>query len=226
MILSYQAQQLPKDTSMKPIYCKLIGIHGHAGVGKDTLADYIREKYENTWKLAFAGPLKKACVELFGLSIENFNDPDLKEVPATYWNISPRQMAQFFGTQMVRENIHHLTGGMPGDFWIRRMIGTLNGDLDSIEYDEEDTVLIPDVRFQNEYDWIISQGGIIIHITRPDCNGAVGIPNHASESGISFTQAERTYLICNNSTPGAMFAEAEKILLHAKIYPLNDPDNF
>ena len=40
-------------TSMTQVPCLLIGIHGHAGAGKDTVAEYAHEKYESTWIEAF-----------------------------------------------------------------------------------------------------------------------------------------------------------------------------
>ena len=86
-----------------PVACKLIGICGHAGSGKDTVADYIRHAHDNTWKLAFAKPLKEAAAILFGIPLDAFTETDWKEVPDAYWDLTPRAAAQFFGTEMVRE---------------------------------------------------------------------------------------------------------------------------
>ena len=101
---------------------KLIGIHGHAGVGKDTVADYLG-RYQNVYKEAFADPLKRACAAAFGVPLEWFYDRELKE-QKLFWGVTPRQTAQFVGTEMFRETIHKLTGGgTPKDFlpshWIR-----------------------------------------------------------------------------------------------------------
>ena len=104
------------------VQCKLIGLTGHAGVGKDTVRSYLHKKYPNTWGLAFADSLKEAAAQLFGIPLDHFYDSQVKEVTNPYWNVSPRQIAQFFGTEMVRDHLHKLLPEMAaGDFWIHRM---------------------------------------------------------------------------------------------------------
>lgn len=211
----------------KTVACKLIGIHGHAGTGKDTVADYIREKYDNTWKLPFAGPLKEACAAMFGVMIDEFYDHKVKELTHPAWGISPRQMAQFFGTEMVRETIGKLLPNVGQNFWIAHMEKLLCGELNGATYDSDDVVIIPDVRFQNEADWIWRNGGIIIHLTRPGADGKVGISSHASEAGIAFSSCpECSYRIENNRTLEELYESVETILTHAKIYPYSNPDSF
>lgn len=212
--------------SYPTVSCKLIGIHGHAGSGKDTVADYIRFTRENTWKIPFARALKEACVRLFGMPLESFHELELKEAVHPYWNISPRQAAQFFGTEMVRETLPRLLPTIGSNFWIHRLAMTLNGLDESMPYDSDDVVVIPDVRFQNEYDWIIANGGIIIHLTRPGADGIVGIPSHASEAGILHTCPERTYPLSNQGSLDDLHAKVEDILTEANVYPFDNPDSF
>lgn len=209
-----------------PVACKLIGICGHAGSGKDTVADYIRHAHDDTWKLAFAKPLKIAAAILFGIPLDAFTETDWKEVPDVYWNLTPRAAAQFFGTEMVRETAGKLIPGIGPDFWIHRLIMTLTGADESCVYTEDDVVIIPDVRFQNEYDWIIDQGGIIIHLTRPGADGTVGIPSHQSEAGILHTTPARTYPLSNNGTVEELYAHVDSIIATANIYPFDDSDSF
>lgn len=161
----------------------LIGITGHAGAGKDTVAEFLLATYANHYRYAFADPLKEAAAVAFGIPLQWFNSTSLKEVPHPNWNISPRKIAQFFGTELFRERIYQLLPSIESDFWVQRMIIRLNNQYvpeDEGTLGAGDTVVIPDVRFQNEYDWIISQGGIIIHLTRPGADGNIGIPGHAS----------------------------------------------
>ena len=209
-----------------PVACKLIGICGHAGSGKDTVTNYICTNHENTWKLAFATPLKKAAATLFGFPLDAFNDPKWKEVPEDYWGVSPRQIAQFFGTEMVRETVDKLIPGIGPDFWIHRLIMTLNGADESMDYTEDDVAVISDVRFQNEYDWIIDQGGIIIHLTRPGADGTVGIPSHQSEAGIVNMAPLRTYELYNLGTLEELYAKVDKIIDEANVYPFSNSDSF
>lgn len=190
---------------------QLIGVSGNSGVGKDTVASYLHGAYEKVYTEHFADPLKKACSEAFGLPLEFFNDPDLKEETNGVWEVSPRMIAQFFGTELFRDNIWKLLPNDQQDFWVRRMQGKISGTLlldGEGEYVPGDTVVIPDVRFQNEYDYITSHGGIIIHLTRPGRSGKVGIPEHASEAGFKLTKPEVTYEV-NNS--GNIFELHDKI---------------
>lgn len=203
---------------------QLIGISGHAGVGKDTVADYIRRSYESIYTERFADPLKKACSEAFGLPVEFFNNPDLKEEVNGFWDVSPRMIAQFVGTELFREHIWKLLPSDAQNFWVRRMQGRISGEIlldGDGEYAPGDTVVIPDVRFQNEYDYITSFGGIIIHLTRPGRSGKVGIPSHPSEAGFQFTKPEVTYEVENSGTIFELHDKIDAVLEKSELifYP-------
>lgn len=210
----------------KTVACKLIGICGHARSGKDSVGAHLCKTHDNTYKLAFAGALKSAAAQMFGIPEDNFYDDVFKERADEFWGISPRQMAQFFGTEMVRETLPKLIPTIGADFWVHRMVHHLNGQGESCLYDEDDVVVITDVRFQNEYDWIISQGGIIIHLTRAGADGTVGIQGHASEAGIQFTSPDQTYLLVNESTLEDLYAKVDGIITLANIYPFSNPNAF
>jgi hypothetical protein len=138
---------------------QLIGIYGRAGSGKDTIAEYLYTHFKNVYSKAFAEPLKAAAAIAFGIDPDIFNNRAFKEQTNPFWGVSPRQIAQFFGTEMFRDTAPKLLGVEMGtNFWIHRLEGQLNGDLytyEEGEYCDGDTVVIPDVRFQNEYDWIM-----------------------------------------------------------------------
>lgn len=195
---------------------KLIGIHGHAGVGKDTIGAYLYATYQNVYGESFAGPLKDACSEAFGIDREEFDDQALKNVINEYWGVSPRMIAQFVGTEMFRNIIHSLlVMPMGGEFWIKRLAGRLTGALNEYKnapYTPGDCVVISDVRFQNEYDWIIANEGIVIHVTRPGYTGNVGIQGHASEAGISFHTPEATFHVDNSGTLDSLYAQVDTII--------------
>ena len=208
---------------------KLIGIRGKAGSGKSAIATYLHNTRPNTWTEAFADPLKQVASLLFGIPIDYFNDRDFKEVPFNFWGISPRQVVQFVGTEMVRDTLYKLLPEVENNFWVARMVGRLAGELDNMEYTKDDVVVIPDVRFQNEYNWVLAQGGIIIHLTRPGADGIVGIPSHQSEHGIGFTHTtERNWIIENTGSLDDLYANVDKAVSHYSIYPLTltNPDSF
>lgn len=182
---------------------KLVGIHGKAGSGKDTVARFLTDTFKNCYATAFASSLKKSAAEAFGISYNDFDDRDLKETINPNWGLSPRQIAQFFGTEIFRETIQQLNPDIGRDFWIKRLALRLNNTLlpeNEGEYDSGDMMVISDVRFQNEYDWVISNQGIIIHLTRQGADGNIGILGHASELDINLHNKERTYTCENNGT--------------------------
>lgn len=89
-------------------------------------------------------------------------------------HVSPREVYQLFGTEMMRECVSD-------SFWT---------DIAPTE-----NVIITDVRFNNEVTWLKSNGGILIDVQRP--NNQVSVASHASEAG---TGVEGDYVIVNDGT--------------------------
>lgn len=197
---------------------RLIGIHGHAGVGKDTIGAYLYATYQNVYGESFAGPLKDACSEAFGIDREEFDDQALKNVINEYWGVSPRMIAQFVGTELFRQGITHYGLQLKQssqEFWVHRLAGRLTGALNEYKnapYTPGDCVVISDVRFQNEYDWIIANEGIVLHVVRPGYTGNVGIQGHASEADISFHTPEATFYVDNSGTLDSLYAQVDTII--------------
>jgi len=186
----------------------LIGIHGHAGVGKDTAAAWLQQTYEKVYGESFAAPLKTACAAAFGIPRKWFDDRTKKE-EETWYGKSPRALAQYVGTEIFRTHF-------PGH-WIKLLQARLTGisapPPGEGYYEKGDTVIITDERFQDEADWIISNGGVLIEIHRADCTGAVGIPGHASEAGIDISNFGPSYYpIVNNGTLEEFYATLEEVI--------------
>ena len=142
---------------------KLIGICGKARSGKDTAADYIVEECGFN-KYSMADPIRR-MLDSIGVD-PSFN----KEDPTDRFGKSPRQMMQTLGTEWMRNTVNE-------DGWL---------NLAKIEYElclrESDFygLVIPDIRFENEAEWI-RQNGLLIRIVRPD---AMEVASHSSENGI------------------------------------------
>jgi hypothetical protein len=210
---------------------QLIGITGHSGVGKDTVTDHILETYINCYELSFAAALKAGCSEIFGVDLGDFYMSERKEESNSFWNASPRKIAQYVGSEFFRDRIAQLIPWIGQDFWVQRMIGTLNrklnwpGEYERSELDPEDTVIIPDVRFQNEYNFITSNGGIVIELQRAGCEGNVGIIGHQSERGVqSYTHPERTYTIYNDSTIEDLQRKIDELIEASPFIQLYTPE--
>jgi hypothetical protein len=187
---------------------QLIGIAGHAGAGKDTAARAIKYYIEHEALaniapkveiISFAGPLKHACAHLFGFPSSDFNDQVLKNTKVEFWGMSPRETAQFVGTEMFRK--------WKPNFWISRM----QHEIDKYHRNYTTHLIIPDVRFQEEYAWIIANGGVIIYISRPEADGKVGIENHSSEAGFHIHSEDiakgKIHTVRNNFSNAVDFKE-------------------
>jgi len=175
----------------------IIGVAGKARSGKDTFAEHMKLKYDYT-QLAFADPLKEACAKVIDVPVENFYDADKKEIVDDFWGISPREMAQKFGTESMRHVFFD-------DFWIRLMEKQLN------KYND---VVISDVRFENEASWIREQGGIVVHIQRNSLGEGV-VRQHASENGIDVHSKD--IIFCNDSSIDDFRTNIELVLTLNKI---------
>lgn len=169
---------------------KLIGITGKARSGKDTAGKFLIDTYEY-YRFAFADPLKKACAEMFGIPLNHFYDDDLKELVNPFWGISPRVMAQKLGTDCGREIFFD-------DIWIRRA---------EMELKNHKYVVITDVRFENEAEFIRSNGGVLIHIQR---DGAQQVNAHKSENGVAV--ADTDYTVFNNWSIDKLYESIDVVL--------------
>jgi hypothetical protein len=160
-----------QDNHHKERMTVLIGLIGLKQSGKDTFADYLVDKH-HFQKLAFAEPVKKLCHTMFLLSEEQLNDPVLKEQVDPRWGLSPRQMMQKVGTDMVRQM-------WDDDFWVKHMDMRLRKIVDK--------VVVSDVRFPNEAQWIRDKGGLLVRI---DDGREQSSDAHSSETSQSAIQED------------------------------------
>lgn len=164
----------------------LIGIHGHAGVGKDTLAKSLENNFDCV-KLAFAGKLKEACDVLFGIRHWYYEEyPSFKNLPLDFWGKSPREIWQLFGTEAMRKTFGD-------DIWLKIM------EVELRQYPNKN-IVISDCRFKNEVEFILEKGGYIIHLTRNGFSGKVGVPEHESEREFILPKGKNIITIDNSGT--------------------------
>lgn len=157
---------------------KLVGITGFAGTGKDTIANYLKECYTDQFRsIAFADPIRTAMKAIFGWDDSYFAHPKKNEIDPRY-GISPRKAMQTLGTEWGRNLINT-------DLWLM-IAGEKAKEYLTWGYD----VLITDVRFENEANWVRTNGGVIWHVLRDGVQGAGTESKHASESGIVFVSGD------------------------------------
>lgn len=149
----------------------LIGIHGRAGVGKDLAAAILIGAYGGR-RFAFADPVREIAAKLFDLDVIDFDTQEKKALVDDRWNMSRRTMLQFVGTELVRQNLSDR-------HWIKLLHLRRQHMMHITNH------YITDCRFQNEIDYVVQQGGYILHIAS-DSRSAIKYGSseaaHASES--------------------------------------------
>lgn len=138
----------------------VIGIAGQAGAGKDTAAKWFIER--GYGRSGFADPIKFMLNRALGWTMEDWEDREWKEqcnvdayrpfMEFPSGRASPRFLAQWLGTEVVRNNF-----GPDAwvNVWKQRWHDT-----------GQPRVVVADVRFQNEVDAIHKLGGVVIRVTR------------------------------------------------------------
>ncbi len=130
--------------------CKIIGIAGNKGEGKDTCAVCMREYYESLGLkvkiLHFADSIKHGLSTMLNVDTSVFFDQNLKEKPLLGFDKvnTPRYTMQYVGTQVFQK----LFGK---NVWCN----SLYNQITTQRYTElYDVILIPDVRFSSEVKFI------------------------------------------------------------------------
>ena len=138
----------------------IIGLVGYIGSGKGTVADTLVRNHQYH-KFAFADALKDAVATIFtwprGLLEGDSNaSRAFRERVDVWWSnklgyeVTPRLILQKMGTEACRH-------GIADNIWIAALEKRMQG------YDD---VVISDVRFPNEIDFIRSAGGVIVRVKR------------------------------------------------------------
>ena len=171
----------------------LIGLTGPAQSGKDTAAQHLRARH-GFRQIAFADPLRAMLMAAFALTSADF-EPGRKEEVLPEVGKSPRQLMQSLGTEWGRQLVHP-------DVWVRLAEDTILAECVT----NGRSVVVSDVRMENEADMIRKRGGIVIHLHR------IHAPR-GSERGIAVHGGDIE--VFNNGRPEAMFEQLDAIVLAA-----------
>tara|TARA_Y200000002_G_C22393435_1_gene542520 strand:- start:92 stop:667 length:576 start_codon:yes stop_codon:yes gene_type:complete len=143
----------------------IIGLVGKKNVGKDLVASFFESN--DFIKLTFASTLKEAVKILFNWSDKQVNDD--KEIIDPNWNITPREILQLLGTEFLRfklddklsKEIEFKGNKKDFSFHIKDLF------LRNIKlFNEDKNIVISDVRFIEEYNFIKWLGGKTVKINR------------------------------------------------------------
>lgn len=168
----------------------IIGLTGLPRSGKDTAAEWFtRRGYA---RRQFSAPLKEAAAILLQRPVSQmYGEHGFdREVVMPEWGFSVRWFLQRFGTECLRDQICT-------DFWIQRM----TRDIDSIY---PASVVITDLRFDNEAEFVRKRGGIIIDVRRPEITGST----HASDKGVTPDE-----IVFNDETVDVLHERIGRVML-------------
>lgn len=139
----------------------IIGITGRKRSGKDTVAAYLRDRYEYV-RYQMASPLKKAVCALYGWDSDVVEDGPEKEAIDPEYGISPRQAMQFMGFELNKE----LSSRFP-DYEKQTGIYLYVKRMEQFaDAHPSINIVIPDIRMPYEVAAIHARGGKVIRVTR------------------------------------------------------------
>lgn len=207
------APQIPKPAPKSLGNFVLVGLVGKARSGKDTVADYLVAKrgdeFKELWadKVALADAVKKTASYVFDVALENFYNGE-KEQIQSHVNASPRQLAQFLGTESFRDIFGEWV-------WVAYLHRKIRNSLTVA-----DAVVVTDMRFENEVRWICEQGGIVVYIEREaapevSAHSSENIPSYETVEDLVVTYGGSCIYVSNNGSIQDLYATIE-----ARLVPL------
>jgi hypothetical protein len=214
---------------------KMIGLAGPAGVGKDTIADYLVDTYNFT-KFSFSDMLYEEVAVAFGIGKEALYDRATKERPSAalqYWcckdktfqNLmfhllkeqgvefpmdhwcSPRWVLQRWGTDYRRKQ--------DPEYWIKRADQFVQAYSAVAAEDQDFTgagLVNCSVRFPNERAFIAKYNGEVWHVRRPGWGDLMGVAEktYVAEQGLPVEPEDKE--ITNGHTIGALYTATSLLL--------------
>lgn len=179
----------------------LIGLHGKARVGKDTVAKHLIAKH-NLLRYGPSVRVKLTTAAMFDFPVEYLDDDNMKDQMDPFWQMTYRQMAQKVGKESSRDVFGD-------DIWMRHVERTLQ-NLD----DDVTGIILPDIRYESEVTWIKAHGGEVMYIIRESAPKITGFEGHDGERGLPIELAN--YIIYNDSTIGGMLEQADQLFKYTR----------
>lgn len=177
----------------------VVGVCGKGGSGKDTIANHMVENH-NFHRVAAADAMKEDLCKYLDMdlnTLEEFKNvelmlTDIRHKPnvPTYREVglfSIRRFLQLYGMDM-RYRV--------GDtYWLERSIKDKVKELGT---NGQTNIVVSDVRFEIEFDWIKDNGGDVIYV-----DGRTGLTEnqskHVSEDFVNTTAIDKCDAIIDNS---------------------------
>lgn len=138
---------------------RYLGLSSHIGGGKDYVASYLQKTLERKIEIVkFATKMTEVVGAILGIGdLSLFQDRSWKELKQFVWNkgtsgsylVSARDVQKMIGTDIMRNLVDD-------DIWVNAF---------GKQYNDPDTLyIISDLRFQNEFDFVQANNGIVVFI--------------------------------------------------------------
>jgi len=169
---------------------KKIGLAGKSGSGKDLIADMICRRFGYR-KIAVADNIRNECASFLEDALEIIAKPQKMDLPQSFDLVieafmtavytkpttpEMRVLLQWWGTEYRRSQ--------DPNYWIRLL---------DFKLDNDDKIVISDVRLPDEVTSVRKAGGEVWYVERLGI-GDVGISGHATENGLVGIQFDKTIL--------------------------------
>lgn len=184
----------------------IIGICGKGGSGKDSIANYLIQKYEYA-RVAAADAMKVDLCKYLDMdltTLESYKNINLYLTDIAgngIGNFSIRRFLQLYGMDMRYR--------IKDTYWLERSIKM---KTDELQNTGQSKIVVSDVRFEIEYDWIEEQNGIMIYV-----EGRTGLTKneseHISEQFVNTTAKSACDHIIDNSLDFThLYKQVDKVM--------------
>jgi len=194
----------------------IIGMCGKGGSGKDTVADYLVKHY-NYHRVAAADAMKDDLCNYLDMDLETLEEfknvelvlTDVRNKPnvPTYREVgtfSIRRFLQLYGMDMRYR--------ISDTYWLETSIDNKIAELE-LQYGATDNnIVVSDVRFEIEFDFIKKHGGQVYYI-----DGRTGLTQaeskHISEQFVNTTAKDKCDMVIDNSGDiESLYKQVEEII--------------
>jgi len=184
----------------------IIALSGKSQSGKDTVADYLVTNY-NFIKISFGKYLKKCVSYIFDINDYILNS-EYKDIVNDEWNVTPREILQWFGTECIRKSPYQHSSGY--SIWTHKLEKDLQFYMKLGK-----NIVISDLRFPDEVEMLKKYKHNTWMIERLQASTLTkNCSEHESENYIV------TYdiLIRNNDSINDLYKKIEELINNSQKY--------
>ncbi|MNY21113.1 hypothetical protein D3C86_1546350 [compost metagenome] len=163
--------------------------------GKDTAAAYLADHLQ-LHQYAFGEPLKVMLKSVFG---DHFHHGDRSGI-CPEAGVSYRHLMQTLGTEWARHQVNP-------NLWVNLVSKRWHHVKNRMGFPHANGMVLSDVRFDSEAQWILANGGYLLEIRRQSAEGDAA---HESEAGIDLDFPR--YAIDNDGTLEELYDHLSRVV--------------